>query len=260
MKNSLFLILLLIPSVLTYAHKGKTVRVRGEYSVLTTSALSVREATHLARQEAKRKAIEMVCGTTVKAWDILEISNDNETFNSAMLLETYGEVTDFKIINEGFSQSDDRSVETLFFCEADVTVRKTTPPDRNFFLQINGLKGVYAEGDAISFSIKPSKNGYLKIFLFSDLSNGDLIFPNYAEQSIMLQQDSIYSFPINNTMEYRIEKNTGKQYETNRLVFLFTKDEQLFDTSTASREQIEKWISNIPTDRKYLYTFAFDIR
>ena len=78
-----------------YAQKEKITSlksVRGEYSViLEYSDVTGREAMQLAREDAKRRAIEKVCGTRINIWDQIESSSAGDVFNSLSINQIDGE-------------------------------------------------------------------------------------------------------------------------------------------------------------------------
>lgn len=240
----------------------KTIKkVRGEYSViLSSTSLTGRQAMELAREDAKRKALEQAFGSRITIWDKLEISSSGETFGTTAINEVSGEIVEFIILEEGDVKSDVRSVETIFYCVANVKVKKGIKSDPNFVANIEGIKKVYYENDMLEFSINAHQNCYLKIFLLTDFGTGYLIYPNAMEKSVQFEKDRIYSFPLNKNSEYVISKDTEQLIEVNRLVFVFTKEEKVFYDSMTSKTEIEQWIASIPNNEKFLHLSAFDIR
>ena len=257
------LLLSLVVAISAYSlnETTKTVKVRGEYAVLqSSSTLQWQQAPELAREEAKRIAIEKVCGTKVNVWDKVEITGRGESFNSLSINQTDGEIVEFDIIEEGTYQSDVRKVETIFFCEAKVIVKRGVAADPNFVADVTGIQSVYYEGDGITFNVKPYQDCYLKVFLFVDATTGYRIYPNNLETPFLLLANKDVLFPTKDYWEYSVTKDTDAPFETNRLVFVFTKEERPFYQETTSREEIEKWMALIPNDKKYFYFAAFDIR
>ena len=140
-------------SLCSFAQKEKIFSlksVRGEYSViLEYSDVTGREATQLAREAAKRKALEEVCGTRINIWDQMESSSVGDVFNSLSINQIDGEIVDFEVIEEGHRQSSTRSSETIFYCTANVKVKKGVEPDPNFYIAVDGLKSVYYSGESL---------------------------------------------------------------------------------------------------------------
>ncbi len=241
--------------------KVQHVKVRGEYTVLlSSSSLNGMQATQLAREDAKRKAIEKVCGSRVSTWDKAESSSAGEVFTSLTVKQVDGEVVEFTIIEEGYDKSDIRSTETVFWCVANVKVKRGVEPDPNFAATVEGVRAVYYEADAVTFTVLPYRDCYLKIFLFADEDTGYRIYPNNLEEPILLTAGRKVIFPTNDISEYVVTKDTDAPLETNRLVFVFTKEERPFYHETTSRQEIEQWMALIPNDRKFICFIGFDIQ
>ena len=264
MRKIYFLFLLfLIPFILFASSKDeiKLIRgVRGEYSILSSSSsLSMKQAVELAREDAKRKALEQAFGVALTIWDQVEISSKGESFNSLAVHQTGGEVIEFKVLEEGNYKSDIRSVETIFYCVANVRVKRMEQMKSDFKAEVNGIKSVYYNNDELLFSVSPNKNCYVNIFLLTDFGEGYLIYPNYMEESVMLEKNKSYNFPMNINSEYTITKDTDAPIEVNRLIFIFTEKEHQFSQQITSRTEIEKWLALLPASERFMYSNAFDI-
>ncbi|MBO5901964.1 MAG: DUF4384 domain-containing protein [Alistipes sp.] len=235
--------------------------VRGEFAVvLSVSDVTGREATNLAREDAKRKAIEEVCGTHVNIWDKTETSAAGDTFNSLSLIQTEGEIVEFTIIDEGNYQSDIRQSETIFYCIADVKVKRSSARDPQFYIAVNGLKSIYLSGDILKFSVTPHYDCYMTIFLMENDKVGYMLYPNQYDQTALLPASKEWKIEDSPYYEFEITKSTDAQREVNRLVFVFTKTPRPFNNQITSRADIEKWIASIPNDQKYLHFSIFEIR
>lgn len=248
------------PPVFSQKEKVYTVKnIRGEYAmVMAYSDITGREATIKARENAKKKAIEQICGTRISIWDQVELSSAGETFNSIAINQVEGEVVEFEILQEGNEQSRIRPQETVFYCIANIKVKRGTAPDPNFTAAIEGLRSVYFTNERLTFSIVPYRDCFLKIFLFEDSKVGYRLYPNdYDVPKLFLANQRIH-FPQN--IDFTITKTSEQPIETNRLVFVFTKDERPFYDDITSRQEIEKWIALIPNDEKYVFFYVFDIR
>lgn len=264
MKKIYFLFFLFfIPFVLSASPKDEIKlikKVRGEYSLLSSSSiLSMKQATELAREDAKRRALEEAFGVALTIWDQIETSSKGESFNSLAVAQTTGEVIDFEILEEGNNQSNLRSAETIFYCIANVRVKKVKQVKSDFNAEVNGIKSVYYNNDELLFSVSPNKNCYVNIFLLTDFGEGYLIYPNYMEESVMLEKNKSYNFPMNINSEYAITKDTDAPIEVNRLVFIFTEKEYQFNQQITSRTEVEKWLALIPASERFMYSNAFDI-
>lgn len=263
MRQAIFVLLFSVGiTIPLFAQKEKmhTVKkVRGEYSmVIATSDVSGRQATEYAREDAKRKAIEQVCGSRFNIWDKVEISTAGETFNSLSVNQVDGEIVSFEIIEEGNAPSVVRPSETVFYCVADVKVKRGAEPDADFVAAVEGLRSVYFCGENITFTVLPYRDCYLKIFLFEDSQTGYRLYPNDFDSPEFLPAGGKVAFPKNS--DFVVNKSSAAETETNRLVFVFTKSERPFYHSTVSRREIEEWMALIPNDEKYISITIIDIK
>ena len=112
----------------------------------------------------------------------------------------------------------------------------------------------------LKFSIKTTIDCYLNVFLFVDEKTGYKLYPNQLEQTILLNANTLFSFPTREEWEYTITKDTNDEFEANRLWFVFTKDNMQYISESNSRQDIMQWIAKIKNDRTYIYSCAFDIR
>lgn len=263
MKYLLSLVLLLV-SLDIFAQKEKieVVRsIRGEFSVVLEFAdVTGREAMQLARDDAKKKALEAVCGSRMNIWDQIETSSAGDAFNSLSINQIDGEIVEFDIKEEGTMQSTVRQSETIFFCVADVKVKRGLDPDPEFYATVNGLKSVYYSGENLTFEVYPYKDSYMKIFLLEDEQIGYMLYPGTVDQPHRLESQKVFN--IADTPYYQIElyKSGDKDIEINRLVFVFTKKDVPFNQYETSRSEIEKWMAMIPNDQKYMHFAIIEIR
>lgn len=233
--------------------------VRGEYWLTAANAsVTGREAMDFARENAKRSAIEQVCGSRISIWDQVETSSAGESFNSLSVNQVDGEVTEFEVVDESFEMSAERKGELCYYCIANIKVKRGVAPDPQFRATVEGLKSLYFVDEDLRFSIKPHADCYLKIFLFEDMQTGYRIYPSDRDRPERLESGSVVTFPKN--VDFVVTKSSDRPTETNRLVFVFTKDEQPFYHETTSRQEIEKWMALIPNNEKYIHFFAIDIR
>lgn len=247
-----------------YAQKEKITSlksVRGEYSViLEYSDVTGREAMQLAREDAKRRAIEKVCGTRINIWDQVESSSAGDVFNSLSINQIDGEIVEFDVKEEGHTQSSTRSSETIFYCIADVKVKKGVDPDPDFYIAVDGLKSVYYSGESLLFGVMPYRDCYMKIFLLEDEKHGYTLYPNVYDKARLLPANKAFNISDSPYYEFELQKSSNQSKEINRLVFVFTKTERPFNERETSRTEIEKWIAKIPNDQKFIHFAIFEIR
>lgn len=263
MKYFIF-ILFILATLNTHAQKEKVTTlksVRGEFAViLQYSDVSGREAIQLAREDAKRKAIEKVCGSRINIWDQIESSSAGEVLNSLSINQIDGEIVEFIVTEEGSQQSSIRSSETVFYCIADIKVKKGIEPDPDFYIAVNGLKSVYFAGEPLIFDVKSYQDCYMKIFLLENENLGYLLYPNAFDRNQKIKANQVFSIADSPYYEFILQKNNQLPKEINRLVFVFTKTERPINEEETSRKEIEKWIAKIPNDQKFLHFSVIEIR
>lgn len=232
-------------------------KIRGEYTLSSAIDISIKQAEQMARDDAKRQALRQVCGERINSWDMMETSAIGESFNSLNLIQVDGEIVEFDIVEEGYTPNPVKKDEILFYCVANVKVKKGLDPDPDFVANITGIKPSYIAGSSLEFTIIPRQDCYLKVFIFEDASLGYRLYPSTYEKPKLLTKEVPCKFPIGHGIYYDLY--TDKDIETNRLVFVFTKKEYPFYEQTTSREEIEHWIASIPNDQKYLYYVSINI-
>jgi hypothetical protein len=264
MKPILTLVLLCFAVLSAQAQKEKIASVksvRGEFSVvLAISDITGREAAERARENAKRQALEQVCGSHINIWDQMESSSAGDSFNSLAVNQIDGEIVEFTVKEEGQMQSEERRSETIFYCVADVKVKKGLSADPDFIVDVNGLKSVYFAGDILKFVVQPHRDCYMKVFLFEDTHTGYMLYPNTYDKARVLQADQPIDITNSPYYEFVLNKSPEVKKEINRLVFVFTKSERPFNDQVTSRAEIEKWIASIPNDQKYMQFAVIEIR
>ena len=257
----LFVFAIMVMSLASLSAKEKIekVKVRGEYTLLTTADITFKQAAAEALKDAKRKAIEKVCGETVNVWDRMSTSNVGESFNSLSLNQINGELVEYTVIKEWREDSKVRSVEVLFYCEIEAKVKKGLTPDPNFTADIEGVKGIYFEGDKIEFKVTPYRDAYLKIFCMENEQLGYRLYPNEIDGAVQ----KLTANEKHGILEYsdlECAKSTTQKVEVNYLVFVFTKEEYPFYKDVNSWQEIETWMAKIPSDQKYIYYAPIEIR
>jgi len=106
------------------------------------------------------------------------------------------------------------------------------------------------------FTITPTQNCYLNIFNLYE-KNATLTFPNYYEKQQLFESGKTYKFPLSEIIDgYELERTT-KDSETNKLVFVFTKDNipyinfELIDgDQITSFEEMSAWLFTISPDKR----------
>lgn len=242
-----------------FAEREKIVslkNVRGEFSITSDIEISMKDAKEKAREEAKRNALSQVCGEKINIWDKIEISSVGESFNSLSVKQVDGEIADFEIIEEGQQTNPVRKNEIVFYCVANIKVKKGTEPDPTFAAKIDGIKTCYFNQQGMECTITPTQDAYLRVFLFEDAQIGYSLYPKNIFESRFIPANTKVLIPGNGD---EFVMYTSKSIETNILVFVLTKQNIPFYLETMLRNDIEKWIAKIPNDQKYLYFTSINI-
>ena len=167
----------------------------GEFEILPNSSeLSHKECMLKAREDAIKKAIGKVASTTVKVWTSVEASSTGDNFGEVAIISTEGEYADMKIRKEWMEEIEGSKV-VVYKCLADIKVKKGMAPDPNFLASVHDIQDTYSDGDIMRFSLVPTKDCWMNIFLFEEDGSGYLIYPNRLDKSVMLKENTKISFP-----------------------------------------------------------------
>ena len=98
----------------------------------------------------------------------------------------------------------------------------------------------------------------MTIFWIDQLESG-ILFPNERESNSELISNKTYIFPTDNTYEITLQdSNTNK--ETNRLLFVFTKNQIPFVNTSSSifnKKDIFSWINSIEPSERKIRSFSY---
>lgn len=130
--------------------------------------------------------------------------------------------------------------------------------DPAFFFEIEGLKNSYYENEDISFSLTPSQDGFLRVFVINDKETYVLYPYTDPESDYLSDKDRLFKkgetvrFPIHPAYQpgYAVELPEETEREDNQLIFVFLKKDIPFIERRINRGNIEKWIYQIPIDQR----------
>lgn len=272
MKHLQATILLMLVALCVCAESYKTVRVTGEFHMTLNDNITPQDAMILAQEDAKKKALIEVCGQQISIFEQVESSTrTGEIYTSATSSEVNGEIAEFTIIKEWPGTNGNVFV---FYCEASVKVKQGLKRDPEFTATVSGLEPLYFDQDLMTFMVEPTKDCYLNIFIYDDKGEVNRLYPNVQETSKKMKAHVREEFPIYDGVDgYTIEKDiNNKSSEINKIVLLFTKEkceapnfihkEGLGRVNDLyyDRDVLLKWITSIPSDKKFIYTTTFEIR
>ena len=244
-------LLLTIPGYSGYAQNKKVRNVTGRCEI--TRDLSLSQAEQKALEDAKINAMRKA-GVSERLWSVTGLINedDGSEFSQVLsrmtTLEVNGLIT-VKDVNYSEEVIDGRryAVATI---DADVKL-VDTKVDLTFQMETDGLKGIYENGEILTFSIRVyGHDAYLKIFWFDD-NGGSLIYPSDYDSDMLFKKDFEYKFPINPTIEYTMEKlDKSHKFETINFIAVATKRDIPVLEDNITFDTVLKWIYTIPADER----------
>ena len=111
------------------------------------------------------------------------------------------------------------------------------------------------DGDLLTYSFKPHKKGYLRVFVFTS-EDAYQVFPNEYERSVLLNPEKQESYRFPQHVDIILESEEDS--ETHRMVFVFLK-ENIPYTGEVSYKDIFDWIFSIAMDQRKIKTFSFAV-
>ncbi len=220
-----------------------------------------------AINDAKVEALRMAGITEhLQSYELLFTSQHNQDysqfFSTDIHAELQGAVQSYEIVSERRLQNPATNLfEVEVIINANV-VKYDVRPDPDFNTEVNGIKGIYDEGELLEFSVHTTQNAYLHVFNIND-HEAYLMYPNPWEAFRLIDANNEKDFPFG-YVDYYLEKATGET-ETNRLIFVFTKSPLRFrayqgEEQTTTPEQIFSWIYGISPDLRSTDYQIFTIR
>jgi hypothetical protein len=210
-----------------------------------------------AIEEAKKEALRMAgIEENLKASDVLstiDANNKNmQIFSSFSSIELQGAITNYTIVED---TQEKNSTDGKFYAVVviDATVKKYhSTVDPEFRINVSGLRSNgYKNGEAITFSVLPNKDGYLKVFLFENTDVASVVFPNDYEPNRRFRAKEKVAFPTVG-IDYTAEKSTDEKLEHNLLLFVYTKSDIPF-YGVATYPRVLGWVNGIePNEREVI--------
>ncbi len=234
-----------------------------------TGDISVNQAFHQALNEAKVNAMNLAgISEHISSYAALltsQVNNDfSEFFSGETMTEIQGAVRSHTVVKQEKSVDSETGIIKLNVEINAEVIRYETKPDPTFDAMVTGVKPVYSHGETLTFTVESSQNAFLHIFNITD-TESFLLFPNSIEKDNQIFARQPRLFP-SDKLEYYLEIGK-KNPETNRLVFVFTKqplaylriEQQEYD-QVVDNDHIFTWIYSIPPDQRLLIPVSFVIR
>ncbi len=245
------ILLLVFLAIYSTGYAGKKVeeikikRATGT-AVVTNSIESARE---LALKNAKLDAFKQagISESMQVFTDYFKGEGGNkydELFSSNAMSQISGSIKSVNILNKEKSMTENGEFKIRIDISC-IVLKHNTEPDPSFNFEISGMDGHYKDGTGLKFIIKPTKNAYLNVFVFSESEDYQL-YPNDYEDSKELKKDEKQHFPVSGIKYTNTCKN---EKENNRVVFVMTKNEIAF-TGNVSHVSVIDWINSIPLDER----------
>lgn len=147
-------------------------------------------------------------------------------------------------------------------------IKYSEHPDPNFEFEIDGLKESYLSSEPISFSFKPSQNGYLYIFTQSD-EKLSVLYPYKSpiadflsdNMDVLFNKDEKILFPINQAYKpgYSIELEENEYSSQVLMYFLYLKRNKHWNYESMSLKNFNKEVASISPDNRYQKIFIINI-
>lgn len=256
--NSLFLFSI-ISQVVYAQEKVEEIKMNSVFGVAVGGDTeSVGQVTQRAINEAKVEALKRtgIVKNITSFTDYFQSESNEEyeeLFTSDILADIRGAVKAVEVINtkKSFDEAGRLMIEVEINC---VVLKYLTEKDIAFDAWVDGVGMFYQNEENLRFKLKPSKDAYVKIFIFSETEAFQL-FPSEYEKSYLLRANIEYEFP-SKMMDYTLF--TNKKTEVHRMIMVFMKKNIPY-TNNIEYKKIIDWIFSIPPDSRVVKTFGFNV-
>ncbi len=230
-----------------------------------TGDISPNQAKNLALNDAKINALKKAgIEENIKSYELLFNTEENnefsQLFTSEIQSEIQGAIQTYEVINEATIKKNEFELYLEITINA-LVIKYDTKPDVTFDANIENLKGVYNNNEKLTFSIITTQDCYLTIFNIND-KEATLMYPNKFEKIELLKNKISYNFPLGK-VDYYLETDLNS-FETNRLIFVFTKSNIPFikmnEDQISTKEKIFNWIYSISPDQRKVEFYSFIVR
>jgi hypothetical protein len=263
MKKKTVLGFILALHVLLSGAQNDDIKIKGAQGEWSISNITPEQAYDKALIEAKFEALRKAgIDESINAINSLYSTNEGNDYTGISSIELGGEVIDFTIVDKKIEQKRAGKLDALIAkVTIDAVVRKYKKKrDSSFQIKVSGIERSYKDGDYLTFSFTPHKNGYLKIFAFEDNNEGYLLYPNTYEKKQSFQSGELVKFPVSKEFNYELAKiNPSKATENNLLIFVYTKNDIPFFEEDINYHSVLNWIAKISPDERVEVRNLFQI-
>jgi hypothetical protein len=265
LKATLYVLCVVVPNLVNAQETIVVGEARGKGIIAgRISEVEARqEAINNAKVEALRKA---GVKENLQQYEMLfksEVNHDfSEFFSSDIQAELNGAVQNYEVIKDEKKIDSTTGLFTVEVTISATVIIYSSKPDPAFNIRINGVKGVYNEGENLAFTIFSTKKAYLHIFNITD-TEATVLYPNQWEKYKEIESERDIQFPMGQ-VDYPMYAS-GKKPEMNRLVFVFTKEPILYlnykgEDRVTNPESIFSWIYGMTPDLRRVEYITFTIR
>lgn len=257
----LFICFFLLTS-LSYSQKGvnKTKLTDIQGTAVGSKAETQEQVYNRAISNAKVNALQEagVEENIVSGADWYKYENEEnfeEMFASNVFSDIRGSVVDVVVTsdNRSFVENNQMKIDLTISC---TVLKYEKTKDLGFDAWINGIEQFYKSGDQLRYSVKVSKEAYLKVFAFTKYETFP-IFPSEYEADFKLEPNKVYAFPLNSLL-FEYELSTDKKKDPHRLLFILLKEDYPY-TGEITYKDIANWIFTIPPDMRIIKTQTFEL-
>lgn len=254
------LFLLMTSGSMMFGQKDVVRNVKAEGSWDVVGDVSPAMAKEKALFEAKKNALRKAgLPTDVRSMSFSSIAKgeqnyEEEDFNQINSVFISGSVI-LKKEPEFKSNYDGNNYTITASIVADVISDKGRDPE--FAVEVKGFDFHYKNDDKLTFSVKPYKDCYLRVFWFTNTTTGegDLLYPIDAfNNDIVLKEKTTYDFPLSSEYEvakkkisYRLHIEGDK--ETN-FIFIVATKKKIPYIGEVNYQNFFKWYHEIDANEK----------
>jgi len=229
----------------------QTIQVKNVVGTCIIANITPEKAKEIALFNAKIEALKLA---GIPENVLAEITQMGEIFLETSNVEIGGGVTGYDIVSEDINiiqEGRSKVMVAEVVINANV-IKYNKEKDLSFQIQVQGIKSAYRDKETLSFAVTPFQNGFLRIFLFEEDGTGEQLYPDKdLEPDMLFSQNGTIRFPVNNHYYYVLEKtDKTKIKETNRILFVFLKDNVRFTENHITWQSVSNWTAKISPDRR----------
>ena len=237
--------------------------------------LSIRDAQILAKRQARREAIEKVCGIALQSETLVNNFVNAGDFIHAI---SYGNVVQERNIEWKTETipSQDSSQPPLIVLRLSMQVRVIPvedSPDPEFRLSAQANRHVFQSGEEMYFKIQSSKDCYITIFNLAADDSVYVLYPNSIDSEHFIEADILVEIPSaasrKNGYQFKVATLPGQFKHTETITVIGTKHKipfwddvvsQNVGTPRIAMTKLSRWLSEIPVSQRAEASFAYSVQ